>query len=458
MASNFPNPGQTVAAQAPGGEAQRFADADVPGRWWTLFRSPDLDRLVDRALSANPDLASAQAALRAARENHRADKGGLLPQVEADFNGSRQKNPVVLASPLANNANFYTLDTGQLSITYAPDLFGGVKRQIEASGAAAENQRFTLEATYLTLTTNVVTAALQMASLQAQIRATTAVIHSNELLLDGLTAQRRAGEAAAGDVAAAAATLAQARTILPPLEKQLAQARDQLAALLGQSPGDPASAPIDLDAVTLPTDLPLSVPSKLVEQRPDIRAAEANLHNASAMIGVAEAARLPTITLTGLLGGTSDRLSNLLASQNTLYSAAAGITQPIFEGGTLKHKQRAAEAAYDQAAAQYRSTVNVAFQNVADTLAALDQDARALQAAAEVQAATAQSLGVAARAFRLGETNRAAVINAQAADETALAALAQSRAARLTDTAALYQALGGGWWNRTDVAARSSGH
>ena len=369
-----PLPAATASAKVAGGDAQRFVAADLPGRWWELFQSPALNRLVDSALRANPDLQSAKAALRVARENHLADRGALFPQVEGDFSANRQKNPASLASPLNSNANIFSLYNGQLNITYAPDLFGGVRRQIEASGAGVENQRFTVEAAYLTLTTNVVLAAMQEASLRGQIKATHKAIAVGESIVAALRAERRAGEAAASDIAAQEALLAQAQITLPPLEKQLAQQQDLLAVLTGGVPSGFADDGIELDQIKLPTDLPLSLPSKLVEQRPDIRAAEANLHQASAEIGVAEANRLPNVTLTALLGGTSPQLNTLFASNNGLWSLTAGVTQPIFEGGTLRHKQRAAEAAYDQAAAQYKSTVHTAFQNVADTLEALQHD------------------------------------------------------------------------------------
>jgi NodT family efflux transporter outer membrane factor (OMF) lipoprotein len=444
----------TASSKVAGGDAQRFIAADLPGRWWELFQSSELNRLVERALTSNPDLQSAQAALRVARENHYADRGALFPQVEGDFSASRQKNPAVLASPLADNQEYFGLNTGQLSITYTPDLFGGVRRQIESSAAQVQNQRFTLEAAYLTLTTNVVVAALQEASLRGQIQATQRSIAINETLLTQLSAARRAGEIAAADVAAQAAALAQARLSLPPLEKQLAQQQDLLAVLTGGLPSETADDTIQLADLQLPTALPVSLPAELMKQRPDIRAAEANLHAASALIGVAVANRLPNITLTGLYGGASEKLDRLFAPQNSLWSLTAGVTQPIFEGGTLRHKQRAAEAAFDQAAAQYRSTVHTAFQNVADTLEALDQDAKALNSTAEAQRATATSLEIARREFRYGEVNSVVVLNAEQAEAAADLVLVQAQAARYADTVALFQALGGGWWNRTDTPTR----
>ena len=448
----LPNP--TVSSPTLGGQAQRFVPgADVSGRWWTLFQSPRIDALVDRALKANPDLRSAQAALRGARETYLASRGALYPQVQAGFDTSRQKNSSTLASPLNSNAENFSLNTAQVQIAYAPDVFGGVRRQIESAAAQMEGQRYMLEAVYLTLTSNVVLAAVQEASLRGQVRSTQRSIEVGETLLSNLRLQRRLGQIAEGDVAAQEAALAQARLALPPLLKQLAQQQDLLAQLTGGVPSETPDDSVELESVKLPSDLPVSLPSRLVEQRPDIRAAEANLHAASALIGVAAANRLPSLSLTGSMGGASTALTDLFSSGNTFWSVGAGITQPIFDAGTLRHRQRAAEAAYDQAAAQYRSTVHGAFQNVADTLQALDQDARALKSAAEAQAATAKSLDLARQEQAAGETNAAAVLNARQADEAAISILVQARTSRLTDTVALYQALGGGWWNRVDDEA-----
>ncbi|WP_216839227.1 efflux transporter outer membrane subunit [Caulobacter sp. S45] len=451
--SALPDP--TVSSPVKGGEAQSFTTGAVPYRWWELFRSPEIDRLVEQALRANPDLQSAQAALRSARENFYAARGALYPQVSIDLNASRQKNPVVLASPLSSNANYFGLNTAQLDISYSPDLFGGVRRQIEANAAQADNQLFTSEATYLSLTTNVVLAALQEASLREQIEATRRSIAIAETLLADLRFARKAGQTAEGDVAAQESVLAQARLLLPPLEKQLAQQKDLLAVLTGGTPNTMPDDTVELDGVTLPTDLPLSLPSQIVAQRPDIRAAAANLHVASALVGVAQANRLPNITLTALLGGTSNGFDNLFTADNSLYTLGAGLTQPIFQGGALLHRKRAAQAAYAQAQAVYRSTVHQAFQNVADTLQALDQDARNLQAAVQAQTAAARSLALLRQAFQAGEVGSVAVLNDEQAYESAVAVLVQARAARYADTVALFQALGGGWGDRAglDIAS-----
>ena len=447
-----PLPLQTDASPGAGGAAQRFlADRDVPGQWWTLYQSPALNALVERALQANPDIASAQAALRAAREAWYAQRAAQLPTVDASYNVASQKISNALASPLSSNAESFTLHTAQLSIAYAPDVFGGLRRQTESAAAQAEAQRFTTEATYLTLTTNVVATAIQAAMLHDQIAATRASIRADRGVLDILRRQFSAGEIANGDVLAQEAVLAQAEQSLPPLEKQQAQALDLLADLTGQTPAQFAAEPITLSDLTLPAELPLSLPSKLVHQRPDVRAAEANLHAASAQVGVAIANRLPNIVLAPSVGGAASRLGELLSHDNGFWLLSGTVTQPIFDAGALKHRQRGAEAAYDQAAAQYRSTVLAALQNVADTLQAIKSDAAALKAAETNAHSAAEGLALARRERDLGQVGAAFVLNAEQTYQQALSGRAQAEAGRYADTAALFQALGGGWWNRSET-------
>ncbi|MBV8613646.1 MAG: efflux transporter outer membrane subunit, partial [Acetobacteraceae bacterium] len=318
--------------------------------------------------------------------------------------------------------------------------------------AQAECQRFQLEATYLTLSSSVVAAAVQEASLRGQIAATEETIRIETDLIDILRRQEALGQIAMADVVLQESALAQARQTLPPLQKQLEQQRDQLAALAGGFPSERLLQTFTLDSLRLPRELPLSLPSRLVAQRPDVRAAEANLHAASAQIGVAVAARVPQITLTATLGSSALQAGNLFSSGYNFWNLAAGLTQPIFEGGALYHRQRAARAAFDQAAAQYRSTVLSAFQNVADTLHALQSDAIALRAAAAADSAAARSLAIVREQLRLGQVAYLSVLNAEQTSQQARLALVQAQANRFADTAALFQALGGGWWNRADVA------
>jgi NodT family efflux transporter outer membrane factor (OMF) lipoprotein len=443
-----PLPGQTVSAPIAGGAAQTLASGqDVNGRWWTLYKSPELDALVDQALKANPDLKAAQAALRVAREAYLAQRGAALPTLDAGYSASRQLVSAVDASPLNSNIDVFTLHTAQLNIGYVPDVFGALRRQTENVQAQAEAQRFQTEAAYLTLTANVVAAAIQQASLAQQIKQTDALIASDRKGLDLMRQQQRLGEIATSDVAAQAALVAQAEQTLPPLQKALAQQNDLLADLTGRFPSDFTPPVLDLAAMQLPADLPVS----LVEQRPDIRAAAANVHAASASVGAAIAARLPSFPLSVSAGGQSTDIPGLFASQNLFYTLTGAVAAPIYEGGQLKHKQRGAEAALDQAKAQYQSTVLSAFQNVADSLQALHADARTLQAAANADTASSESLRLAQQQYAAGQSTALSVLTAEQARQQALLAVIQAQAARFADTAALFQALGGGWWNRSDV-------
>jgi len=419
---------------------------DVPARWWTLFQSPALDGLVDQAIANNPDTAAAEAALRQARELLYAQRGAYLPTVSGSFDATRARNSATIAPPLADNSSIYSLYTAQLAVSYTPDVFGGVRRQVEAATARAESQAFQTQAAYLTLTANVVQAALQEASLREQIDATGRIIAAERELLALMQRQHKAGEIAGGDVAAQETALAQAEQSLPPLQKQLAQERDLLAVLGGRFPADGPSGTIEISALALPLQVPIGLPSTLVERRPDIRAAEANLHNASALVGVAVAARLPNITLSANGGSAAASLAGLASGPNAFWTLAGGLTEPIFDAGALRHQQKAAEAAYDQARDQYRSTVLQAFQNVADTLQALQLDDESLRAAQRAEAAGRRSLTIAQKQVQLGETSAFAVLNAEQAFHQASIALIQAQTARYTDTVALFQALGAGEW------------
>ena len=452
-------PAETAAAEVAGGAAQRFVrDQDIPGQWWTLFHCAPLNSLIEQALTANPDLQSAQAALRVARENVLAQQGAYFPTVSANFSPSRQKNATGSVAPTAASGNpYFSLYTAQLSVSYMPDVFGLNRRTIEGLQAQADAQRFQLEATYLTLTSNVVAAAIEEAALRAQIAATEEIIRLETELLDLLRRQLALGQVAEADVAAQDAALAAAEATLPPLEKKLGLQRDLLTALAGRLPSEEPAETFALEALQLPEDLPVSLPSKLVEQRPDIRQAEENLHAASAQIGVAVANRLPNLTLTAADGSSATRFGQLFTPGNGFWSLAASLTQPLLDGGTLLHKERAARAAFEQAQAQYRSTVVAAFQNVADTLRALQSDAKALKAALRAERASAQSLEITRTQLRLGAVNYLALLNAQQTYLQSVINLAQARANRFSDTAALFQALGGGWWNRTDAAVQDDG-
>lgn len=441
-----PLPLRTASAAVAGGAAQRFlAGRDIPGEWWRLFHSAPLDALIDEALKANPTVAAAEAALRQAHELTLAGEGAFFPTVQAGFNGSRNKTSASLSPATASSTLYYSLYSAQLSVSYVPDVFGGTRRQVEALAAAEENQRFELEAAYLTLTANLAAAAVTEASVRGQIAATEEIIDIQRQSLELLRRQQGLGQVAGADVAAQEAALAQAQAALPPLRKQLAQQRHLLAVLIGRFPSEQPNAAFDLASLQLPEDLPVSLPSRLVAQRPDIRAAEAELHATSAQIGVATANMLPQITLSANGGSTALTIGSLFGPGNAFWTVAASAAQTIFDAGTLLHRKRAAEAAFDQAAAQYKQTVLTAFQNVADALGAVQTDADGLVAAAAAERAAASSLEIARRQLATGAVNYLALLNAQNAYQQARNNLVQAQAARFADTAALFQALGGGW-------------
>jgi len=387
-----PLPVRTTPADVPRGHAQTFVQGmDISGQWWELFHSKPLNDLITHALKANPDLDAAEAALREARENVSAQRGAYYPSVETSLNPTRQKTAPILTSALASNAEIYSLHTAQVSVAYVIDAFGGNRRLVESLQAQADSQRFQLEAAWLTLTSNVVAGAIGEASLRGQVTAAKRLIEIQAQSLDLLRRQYELGQAAEADVVAQEAALAQTEAMLPPLEKQLAQQRDLLARLAGRFPSEELVETFDLSRLDLPGELPVSLSSKLVAQRPDVRSAEEQLHSASAQIGVAMANRLPSITLSADLGSVATMVGQLFTPGTGFWSLAGNVAQPVFQGGTLLHRQRAAEAAYDQALALYRGCILSAFQNVADALHAVRCDADALRAAVTAEKAAARA-------------------------------------------------------------------
>jgi NodT family efflux transporter outer membrane factor (OMF) lipoprotein len=441
----------TASSDVAGDEAQRFVpDQELSSQWWTLFQSPPLNALIERALQASPTLVAAQAALRQALELVSAQRGAYYPSIQASFSPSYQKVSGSLAPPLSSNELTYPFYTAQATLSFMPDVFGGNRRQVEALIGSAEAQRFQLETAYLTLTANLVSAAIQEASVRAQIAATHEIIAISTQSLELTRRRFELGDVAQLDVAAQEAALAQAQQPLPPLQKQLEQTRNLLAALAGRFPSEAPEETFDLAALRLPQDLPVGLPATLVEYRPDVRVAEAQLHAASAQIGVAVANRLPQFTITAAYGGSSTAFTQMFANGNPFWSLVGNAVQTLFDAGTLRHRQRAAEAAFAQAAAQYHSTVISAFQNVADALYALHSDAEALQAAVAAEQATKKSLDLTLAAQQLGAVTYLQVLTAQQAYRQALLTRVQAQAARLSDVVMLFQALGGGWWNRPD--------
>lgn len=447
-------PDHFVAGGIEGSEAQRIVESlDIPGQWWTIFQSPELNGLIETALRANPDIRAAAAALKAARENARAQRATLFPTLQGAFGAAANQVPTFLSAPTADGNYSYSLFTLGLTLSYNLDLWGANRRQIESLDALAEAQCFQLEGAYLSLASNVATAAILEASLRAQIEGTERIVAAQRDTLDILNRQSGLGAVTGADVAAQQAALAQVEATLPPLQKALAQQRNLLATLTGHFPNQALVERFRLADLHLPQELPLSLPSQMVEQRPDVRAAEANLHSASALVGVAVANQFPNITLNAAMSTQALALGTLFGPALPASVAAANVLQTLLDGGALSARKRAAQAGLEQADAQYRSTVLTSFRNVADTLRALEYDALALKAAVAAEQATATSLAIARRRLELGDTTYIFVLTAELAHQQALLGRVQAQAARLTDTAALFQALGGGWWNRDPAPA-----
>ncbi len=448
--------GATASADAPAGASQSFtAGQDIAAQWWTLFQSPQLNALITQALKNNPTLQAAEASLRVAQENQKAQQSILFPAVDGHLNAARQQSYNSFGAGGASTIPAFTVTTASVSVSYAIDLWGGSRRALEGTTAQTEQARFQMEAAYLALTSNVIVAAVQQASLRAQVEATQAILGAQEEQLGVLRKQLELGGIAEADVLTQVAAVAQTRAQLPALQKQLAQINSQLLALAGRFPDDASLETFDLASLRLPENLPVSLPSALVQQRPDIRASEAMMHAASADIGVATALMLPQVSLNASYGNSASRFSDLLNPGSTVWSLGAGLTQPIFRGGELLHRRRAAVAAYDSAAAQYRGTVVGAFQNVADTLSALQVDADAVRAQLEAERAAQENFTIAQNRFQTGATNFLTLLDAQRSYQQARVALVQAQASRYADTAALFVALGGGWWNRSDDTAET---
>jgi NodT family efflux transporter outer membrane factor (OMF) lipoprotein len=448
---------ETAAAPGPSGQAQRFVDGmDIPGQWWTLFQSEQLNALIERALKNSPTLEAAQAALRQANENAAAQAGSYYPSVSGQVQSQRQKaSGAAFGIPGFPPSYFYNLQTATVNVSYTLDAFGGVRRQVEALRAQAEYQQFQLEASYLTLTANIVTAAINEASLRAQIAATADIVGSQQKQLDITQHRLTAGGASRADVLQQQATLQATLAMLPALRSQLAQQRNQLAAYVGDLPADYAGGEFNLDSLNIPKDLPVSLPSKFVEQRPDVREYSALLHEATAQVGIATANMLPQVTITGTLGQEAASWSNIFSAGSNVWGLIGSLTQPIFKGGQLRHQRRAAIAAAQEAAANYKATVITAFQNVSDTLYALQGDADALAAQTTAEGSAADSLKLVQAQYKSGGASYIQVLAAEQTYQNTAVALVKARAQRYADTAALFQALGGGWWNRKEPLAEN---
>ncbi|HSD97454.1 MAG TPA: efflux transporter outer membrane subunit [Sulfuricaulis sp.] len=442
-------PEETAATPGRAGVVQRFMTGEeIPAQWWTLFHSEPLDRLIRQALADSPTLAAAQAKLRQAQENLRAEVGAVSPSVDAKLSAERQRFSFAAIGQPKIPSTTFNLYNASVGVSYTFDVGGGWRRELEAMQALVDYQSFQLEGAHLALTANIVTAAIREASLRAQMQALQEIEALQQKELGITETQFKLGGAKRTDVLAQRAQLMQVRAILLPLEKELAQTRHLLAVLAGKLPSEASLPEFTLETLELPQQLPVSLPSALVRQRPDIRAAEALLHQASAQVGVATANLYPRITLSGNYGSLANSPSDLFSSTTGIWSVGGSLLQPLFHGGELTARRRAAIAVYDQTAAQYRDTVLHAFQNVADALRALDVDARTLKAQSEADAVARDTLDLTHKEFSLGAANYLSLLNAQRQYQQARISLVQSQALRYADTAALFQALGGGWWNR----------
>ena len=434
----------------PAGAMQTAASTDIAQDWWKAYESPRINVLVEQALSRNPNVEAGIANLKVAQEMVNAQRGLFYPSVQAGYSASRQNPGAVLAPPLNAGGAIFNLRTAQLNVGFVPDVFGGNRRQVESLQASASSQRLQLEALKITLASNVVAAAIQERQLTEQIAIAQKAIEVAAEQLKQLKGLNTAGYSSNLDVAQQQVAYVQAVALLPPLQKQIEQTRNLLAVLCGQLPSVqlPGGA---LDDIHLPAALPVILPSSLVERRPDVQAAQEQLHASYALIGVAAANMLPQISLSASLAYSSNPLAALFASDSKSWGLLGGLTQPLFAGGMLRARKRGAEAGAEAARAQYQNVVLTAFQNVADTLYALEADERSLAAAKAVEDADQQLLGHAQRQFELGYSSRLPFLAAQQSLLQAQLARVAGHAVYLGDTVSLYQALGGGWKNSDAV-------
>ena len=438
-------PAQTVAAPTTLGGTQRFvAGASVSAEWWRQFGSAKLDALVEAALRASPTLEAAQATLRQARQNYEAKAGTTqYPQANANL-GAQRQGVNNAAAGLPGGERTYNLFNTGVAVSYDLDLAGGNRRALEALAAQTEYQRYQLEAARLSLIGNLATTAVIQAQLAGQIEASAAILAAQEEQL-GLTRKRLAlGAASERDVLALQTQVEQTRAGLPPLRLRLEQNQHLLATLAGQPPGSAALPEFNLADFSLPGELPVSLPSELTRQRPDIQAAEALLAAASAQRGVAVSRLYPRIALNANLGAQALTAASLFDGGSLVWGLAGQLAQPLFNRGS-RAEVGAAEAGFDAAAAHYRQTVLQALREVADVLRALDHDAQALASHAVADSAARESLRLTQQHYDLGAASYLELLIAQQQAQQTRISLVAAQASRLADTAALYQAMGGGW-------------
>nr|WP_244106150.1 efflux transporter outer membrane subunit [Paraburkholderia phenazinium] len=440
---------KTVTADS---NTQHFTPgAAVPFDWWRLFGSTQLDASVAEALAHNPTLEASEASLRESQDSLRAGYGVFFPQIGAQVDGVRERT-APQANGLSGSGTIFNLITASGTISYALDVFGGKRRTVEGLQAQADYQRYLMKAAYLSLTANVVNTTIAQAAYAAEIRATKQLIDLENQQLEITEAQVRAGTSAYSSILSVRSLIAANQASLAPLRQKVSEADHLLATLQGQFPSEVNRPAIDLSSLSLPKDLPVSLPSDLVRQRPDILSAEAQLHVASANIGVATAAMFPSISLSGTYGAGGTSFGNLSTDSFRFWSIGPSITIPLFQGGSLWYGRKAAIDAYQQSLANYRQTVLAAFEQVADALKALEYDAQALDAQAEAQRDAAGALTLLQASYRAGTVGYLDVLVADVQLHQTTIAYLQAIAQRHQDTVALFVALGGGWWNGPDQA------
>lgn len=425
------------------GNGQTFVEEEVSARWWEAFGSPGLNALVEEALANSPTLEAAKAAIRAATYAAYVQEGALLPQIDAISLDSRTLGSLLTRGDPATQipVNFHSK---QLAISLTPDIWGGIRRSVESLEAQADRRRFEYDAARLTLIANLIQAAAQEASFRGQIAATKKIIDLETQYLLLIERQYAAGAASGTDISAQNAALAQIRQNLPFLEKQLAFQRNRLTALVGRNSSDEVGEIFDLAGLTLPKNMPLRLPAEVVAKRPDIRMAAADVHSASAQIGVAVAARLPNLTLTANVGTSALKYAELFTPGTGFYYQGAALAQPIFHGMALYHQQREAEAQLDAAKGRYRSTVVNALENVANSLRALQFDAKSVAAARAAEVASKRFYEQTRMQKGAGGASQLAVLIAQQSYQRALLTRVQSEAERISDAAGFFMAIGGG--------------
>jgi NodT family efflux transporter outer membrane factor (OMF) lipoprotein len=450
--TRYTSPAETPAAdeRGPASPRQTLAVGEkVAVDWWTLFRSQDLDSVVKQAIEGSPTLAGAKERLTQAREAIAAASSALYPNVDVGAGVTREKVSFTQfglpsnSFPLPPNFNLFQVGA---TASYKLDVFGGTRRRIEQQVAMADFQRDQLDAAYWTLTGNTVVQAVQIATLRAQLKALGDVIEIDRQNLDLVRKERDAGAVPDSDLVSAESQLAQDQTLLPQYEQQLSMAQHALTVLLGRAPSEWSPPDFELSALTLPAQLPVTLPSALVHQRPDIQAAEAQLHAASAAIGIATAQLYPAITLSAGINSSALQAHELFNPAGVAWSIAAGITEPIFDGGRRRAERRAALAAFRATAADYQQTVLQAFGQVANILQALEHDARLLSAQQHALEMASESVRLQRISYIRGGTGLINLLDAQRQYQQALLGYAGAQAVRYQDTTQLLVAMGGGWW------------